>query len=95
MNENFGDADWQDQIAKTKKLEPIVSKLGITTANLAYAWVLKNPRVSSAITGASRPEQVYESVKALSAVELLTDEIMAEIDEIMGNKPPAMVKRFG
>jgi len=95
MNESFGNEDWKGQLKIVEQLKPIVSKLNITLANLAYAWVLKNPRVSSAITGASRPEQVYESVKALSAVGLLTDEIMAEIDEIMGNKPQAMIRRFG
>jgi len=95
MNENFGNEDWKGQLKMVEQLKPIVSKLDITLANLAYAWVLKNPRVSSAITGASRPEQVYESVKALSAVKLLTDEIMAEIDQIIGNKPKEMIRRFG
>jgi len=94
MNEKLGNTDWQDQLAKIEKLKPIISKLDITLANLAYAWVLKNPRVSSAITGASKPQQVYDSVKALSAVELLTDDVMKEIDEIMGNKPQKMVRRF-
>lgn len=43
---------------------------------------------------ASKPEQVYESVKSLAAVELLTDEIMEEIEAVMGNKPAAITKRF-
>lgn len=58
------------------------------------AWILKNKRVSSAITGASRVEQVYDSVKALDAIEKLTPEIMEEIERILGNKPAEMVRRF-
>jgi aryl-alcohol dehydrogenase-like predicted oxidoreductase len=58
------------------------------------AWVLSNKNVSSAITGASRPEQVYASMKAIPAVELLTPEVLKEIDDILGNKPPAMTRRF-
>ena len=76
------------------RLKPVAEKLGITQATLAMAWVLKNKNVSSAITGASRPEQVYDSVKALVAVEKLTPEVMEEIDRILGNKPAVMVRRF-
>ena len=58
------------------------------------AWVLKNPNVASAITGASRVDQIYKSVKALDVVPKLTDEIMAEIEEILKNKPAELVRRF-
>ena len=58
------------------------------------AWVLKNPHVASAITGASRPEQVWDSVKAIDAVPKLTQEVMDEIDQVLGNKPAALTKRF-
>lgn len=59
------------------------------------AWVLSNKNVSSAITGASRPQQIYDNVKALAVVEKLTPEILKEIDEVLGNKPEVMVRRFG
>jgi len=94
MNERFGDADWRKDIEKVALLKPIADKLEISQANLAMAWVLKNKNVSSAITGASRPEQVYDSVKALAAVEKLTPEVLKEIDDILGNKPPVMTRRF-
>ncbi|RDW82064.1 putative potassium channel beta subunit protein [Coleophoma cylindrospora] len=94
MNERFGDENWKKDIEIVKKLKPVADKLGMTQATLALAWVLKNKRVSSAITGASKVEQVYESVKALPAVEKLTPEIMAELDGILGNKPATMVRRF-
>ncbi len=63
-------------------------------SQLALAWVLKNPNVSSAITGASRPEQVYENVRAVEIVDRLTPEIMEKIDRILENKPPAITARF-
>jgi aryl-alcohol dehydrogenase-like predicted oxidoreductase len=56
-------------------------------AQLALAWCLRNPNVSSVITGASRPEQVEQNMKALNVVPMLSDEIMDEIDSILGNKP--------
>ena len=58
------------------------------------AWVIKNPHISSAITGASRVEQVHKSVKSLDIVPKLTDEVLKEIDEILGNKPQAPTRRF-
>ncbi len=68
--------------------------MGCDQAALALAWVLKNPNVSSAITGASKVEQIHKSVKALDIVPKLTDDIMAEIDEVLGNKPAPMTRRF-
>ncbi|KAF8856464.1 putative voltage-gated K channel beta subunit [Acephala macrosclerotiorum] len=94
MNKKVGDETWKKDIEDVKNLKPIADKLEITQAALAMAWVLKNKNVSSAITGASRPEQVYESVKSLAAIEKLTPEVMKEIDEILGNKPAEMVRRF-
>ncbi len=58
------------------------------------AWVLRNPNVASAITGASRVEQIHKSVRALDIVPKLTDEIMNEIDEVLKNKPATLTRRF-
>lgn len=69
--------------------------MNVSQAILALAWTLANPHISSAITGASRPEQVYESVKALDVVPKLTPEILAEIDDVLGNKPAKFTRRFG
>ncbi|KAI1401405.1 Aldo/keto reductase [Hypoxylon fuscum] len=85
---------WDSVVDRVNRLEPIAQQLGIKQSQLALAWVLKNPNVSSAITGASRVEQVYENVQALETVDKLTPEIMAEIDEILENKPTAIVERF-
>jgi voltage-dependent potassium channel beta subunit len=71
-----------DNIAKVKALEPIAKELGVTRAQLAIAWCLKNPNVSTVITGATRPEQVTENMKALGVAERLTPELMAQLDKL-------------
>jgi aryl-alcohol dehydrogenase-like predicted oxidoreductase len=52
-----------------QRLRPVAAELGLTLSQLAIAWVLRRPEVSSAIIGASRPEQVEENARA-SGVEL-------------------------
>lgn len=68
------------KIAAVERLRPIADELGATLAQLALAWCLKNPNVSTVITGASRPAQVIENMKALEVVPKLTDEVMARIE---------------
>ncbi len=75
------------KIDKVRQLQSVASDLGGSVAQMALAWCLKNPNVSTVITGASRAQQVTENMKALDLVEKLTDEIMAKIDDILGNKP--------
>jgi voltage-dependent potassium channel beta subunit len=67
--------------AAVAKLGEVASELGCTTAQLALAWCAANPRVSTVITGASRPEQVRENMKAVEIVAQLTPAVMARIDE--------------
>ena len=59
----------------------------MSQAELALAWCLKNPNVSTVITGASKPEQVKSNMKALDAVSKLTNEVMNKIEEMLDNKP--------
>ena len=66
------------------KLGAVAQELGCTTAQLAIAWCLKNPNVSTVITGASRAEQVAENMKSLPVVAQLTAEVMARIQAIVG-----------
>lgn len=73
-----------DEIAKVKALAPVAGELGCTLAQLALAWCLKNPNVSTVITGASRPAQVRENLKALDVVAKLTPSVMERIDGIVG-----------
>ena len=82
-----GDADFMERFMRddlleaVQQLRPIADELGITMAKLAIAWVLREPGVSSAIVGASRPEQVDENVAA-SGIEL-PPEVLGRIDEIL------------
>jgi aryl-alcohol dehydrogenase-like predicted oxidoreductase len=55
---------------------------------------LKNPNISSMITGASRPQQVLDNIRALEVVEKLTDEVIEKIEVALGNKPAVEVRRF-
>lgn len=75
------------KIEKVKKLEPIAKELGISQADLALAWCLKNPNVSTVITGSSKPEQVKKNMKAIDAVPKITDDVMEQIEKILANKP--------
>lgn len=88
------DEAWLKEVAQVKSLEPIAKKLDTDMATLAMAWVISNPNISSAITGASKVEQVGKSVRALSLYPKITQEIKDEIDQILGNKPAALVSRF-
>lgn len=76
-----------EKIEKVKLLQVVAEDLNCTVAQLSLAWCLKNPNVSTVITGASRPDQVTENMKALDVVEKLTPEIMSKIEDILKNKP--------
>ena len=75
----------QEKIQKVQALEPVARELDCTLAQLALAWCLKNPFVSSVITGASRVEQVKENMKAGEVSQKLTPEILEQIDQIFGS----------
>ena len=66
------------------KLGAVAQDLGCSTAQLAIAWCLKNPHVSTVITGASRAEQVAENMQSLAVAAKLTPEVMARIGAIFG-----------
>jgi len=74
-------------IEKVKQLQPIAADLDCTMAQFAIAWCLKNPDVSTVITGASRPEQVTENMKAIEIVEKLDSSILERVEQALGNKP--------
>ena len=68
------------KIAQVEKLRPIAGDLGCTISQLALAWCLKNPNVSTVITGASRVSQVDENMKALDVVPKLTVEVVKAVE---------------
>ena len=76
-----------DRIAKVKALTTVAGELGCTTAQLAIAWCVANPRVSTAILGASRVAQLDENLGALAVVRKLDATVLQRIDAIVANKP--------
>jgi len=77
----------EEKMEKVKKLQKISDGLGISLAQLSIAWCLKNPNVSTVILGASKKEQLLENLKAMEMVSLLTEEIIAQLESILENKP--------
>ncbi len=77
----------QSRIEKTKKLDVLAKELGTTLPKMSIAWTVKNPNVSTTILGASKVEQLKETLTSLNVVPLLTDEVMAKIEKILDNKP--------
>jgi voltage-dependent potassium channel beta subunit len=68
-------------LTAVQRLKPLADQAGLTMAQLAVAWVLQNPNVSSAIVGATRPEQVEDNVKAAGVK--LDGDLLKAIDEIV------------
>jgi voltage-dependent potassium channel beta subunit len=89
LKDRIFSGEGKKKIEKVKKLEPIAKEIGVSLAQLAIAWCAKNPDVSTVITGASKPEQVKQNMKAIDTVDKITPEIMDKIDKILENKPPA------
>ena len=88
LREDFESEETKKNIEKVKLLVPVAKDLDCSMAQLALAWCLKNPHVSTVITGASKPQQVVENMKALELVEKLTPQVMMTIENILQNKPP-------
>src|SRR5262249_30019470 len=91
---NTGGLEWlkekvltEKNIEKTRKITPIAKEIGMTTAQLALAWCLKNPNVSTVILGASNISQLKENLLTLELFPKLTDEVMQRIEVILDNKP--------
>jgi voltage-dependent potassium channel beta subunit len=84
LREQFETDEARKRLDKVKQLAHIASDLEATLPRLALAWCLKNPNVSSVITGASKPAQVKENMKAGNLVSKLTSEVMQRIGKILG-----------
>ena len=76
----------EEKLARVTALGSLAGELGCTLAQLSIAWCLKNPFVSTVITGASRVEQVRENMKAIEVAPRLTPEVLERIDQIFGVK---------
>jgi voltage-dependent potassium channel beta subunit len=76
-----------EMLGKVKKLAALAKEIGITMPQLAIAWTIKNPDVTTAILGATSKSQLMENLGSLEAMNKLNPEIMQKIDEIVQTKP--------
>ena len=70
-----------DMVARLGKLNTVAQRRGQTLAQMSLAWILRDERVTSVLTGASKPQQIIDSIACLKNLTFSTDEI-AEIDRI-------------
>jgi aryl-alcohol dehydrogenase-like predicted oxidoreductase len=77
----------QERIDKVKKLTELAHDLGATMPQLAIAWLLRLPEITSVILGASKVAQLQENLKAVAVKSKLTPEVLARIEAILGNNP--------
>ncbi len=87
LKERFESDNSRRRIEKVGQMTAIADQLGASMAQLAIAWCLRNPNVSSVITGASRPDQVVDNMKAVDLAAQLTPAVMERLEQILDNKP--------
>ncbi|MBW0177197.1 aldo/keto reductase [Sediminibacterium sp.] len=75
------------KIEKAKKLVVLAQEMNVSLAEMAIAWTIKNPNVTTAILGATKKQQLEENLKALDVLPMLTSEVMEKIEAILQNKP--------
>ncbi len=81
MNRYLNEAN----LSKTRKLTEIATSLDITTGQLALAWILRRPEVSSAIVGATKPEHVIDNVGASDVI--LSKDTLEQVESVLDNEP--------
>ena len=77
----FGDSG-KARLEAVRQLGKVADDLGTSMSRMAIAWCLKNPHVSTVITGASKVEQVTENMEAIKIVPQMTEDVMKKIDSI-------------
>jgi len=87
LRKRFENEEGKRRIDIVGQLMPIAADLGCSMAQMAIAWCLKNPNVSTVITGASKREQVIENMKALEVVDKLSPDVMEKIEAVLDNRP--------
>ena len=76
------------QVEQVEALRPIAAELSCTLGQLALAWCMRNPNVSTVITGATSVAQVHENLKACDVVGKLTPAVVARVEKAMGDYAP-------
>ena len=79
----------EETIAALRQFETLAKELDCSMAQLAMAWVISNPDVSSAITGVTRPAQLLDTIKCLEVLPRLTSEVQVKIEDIFKSAPSA------
>jgi voltage-dependent potassium channel beta subunit len=93
LKERLESEEGQRRIAQTRELGRVAKDLGASVTQLAIAWCLVNPHVSTVILGATRPEQLREDLAALELVPKLDAKVIEKIEGIVANKP-APLERY-
>ena len=75
----------EENVARVRRLTALAKDLGLEMAQLALAWVLRRPEISTVITGATNPAHVLSNVKAAGVK--LTPDVLEEIEKILENAP--------
>jgi len=87
LRERMDSEEGRANIRKAAELEDLAKELGMPLAQLAVAWCLKNPNVSTVILGASNAAQLRENLGSVERAATLTDEVMERIEKVLGNRP--------
>jgi aryl-alcohol dehydrogenase-like predicted oxidoreductase len=88
----FAREDWakermmtEENVQRVRNLKKIADELGVTRSQLALAWTLRHPGVSSAIMGATKVSQLEDNLKAIELT--LSDDVLSAIEQALGNRP--------
>ena len=95
LKKSLESAEGKAKIEKVKKLAVLAKEIGLPVHHMALLWCNANPHVSTVILGASKKSQLEDNLKALDSKSKMTPDVMAKIDEILGNKPeppPALAR---
>ncbi|MGE8247672.1 MAG: aldo/keto reductase, partial [Stenotrophomonas bentonitica] len=76
--------DGSDRLERVRRYTALAAQLGVSPAQLAIAWCLRNPNVSSVILGASRVSQLEENLGALALFEQLDESVWQQVDAVFG-----------
>jgi len=92
LRERLESEEGRARVAKTRELAAVAEELGASVGQLAIAWCLANPRVSTVILGATRADQLRENLAALEFVPKLDEAVLERIEGIVQNKPEPLAR---
>jgi voltage-dependent potassium channel beta subunit len=89
LKRSLESAEGKAKIEKVKQLAVLAREIGLPVHHMALLWCNANSNVSTVILGASKKSQLVDNLKALDSKSKMTPDVMARIEEILGNKPEA------